>query len=1137
MKCLAIHCRLVCVLTTVLSLAASAHAAPETMPAQEKIVWPRGIDTRLELTTAMRPNTKCYARVAAFESLSLIVPEHVRVFDDTGLETTAEVTQNNTGRRELWFITSGDAARRYFIEWSAPLDAEPGKIARPRNADNRTPPPAQASSNAAATPPASWAKGPSTIEARAGEMTLHPGWLQRRGELWQVTRRPNEFLVSRENLGDFTLDVRVKPIAGKHVGIAVRIGDAETPFNSGVLWLVGVSKGRKEAGFNKVSGLAKDGADGPTLPADEWSDLRVIATNSTVSFWIDGNRCKIVTLPEGEALEGRIALVTDAAEAAFADLRITDARTGDAVWSDKFEGEPYADANRWLNVAGKQARGFLRVINNGDARGEFRCDIKIHREPWTLRNVPIGVSAIEPKQTSPWVWIKGLDASARAPLTLEVGPATQARAAVEVPSGTIELFGSLTDVKPARALKIGTAPAIVEVSNLDLRQLGDAMTPDEIGGATLASVKAMAFKGKRPERFPTGSAMGTPADLEAGRVIGFNVMSGPPRGFDVESFNRLGYRYVDTYTHLLSTKGQGYGYNREINERDARDMADEWRKLGLADKVHRVSVFDEAVASVDRYMTNENALKITGDPNAWSQMIAKAGLRVTDFAPPGTPPPPSHDALDREYWSRLRATPLQDWNKDREGAWESLRLLGAIWPTRFGNAREAIQKAFGRPVEITANIHVTQYLRHGFGVMDPWAIYAKHKALDVPQVCDYFIGYPQNEEFLIDMQRAALVGRDAPVDAYLASQSRYLARSPRSLELRGVSALAAGARSLTYYQWGPRWRATENWFSDQPARLAAIGRINHAAGFVEDVLLEGRPARGQVAMLVSPISDAWAYTLGEAGDYIAERRRWHHLVRGLHLQTDFLHESMLPNDAELDGYKVIVIAQPCMPDATAHRLLSWAERGGTLIALSAYGQMDELCRRTRTMPEAFGVYLEPWLEAGDRSIDLPDKGELAVNVPIIKAKAIEAEVIARFAEQEPAITSRRRGKGELVFFAFHPGQVYHREGTLLRDDVVLGMDAGVRTLVKRWTTKAGAPRCEADNPLVSVRLIESPRGAALFVINSTGGALDKTIITVRQTGATKATSLQLGGVANASPEAKMIRFELPLKLWDVLKLE
>ena len=1135
MKCPTIHFRLVRALLAVLLLAASAPAATDSMPAQEGFVWPRGIDTRLELTINNRQSGRCHARVADFEAISLIVPEHVRVFDDAGLETTTAMTQDKSGRRELWFVVNGDASRRYFIEWSAPQDIEPGKITRPRTAatGNRD----TASASGPSAPPDSWPRGAPTVEARAGEMTLHPGWLLRRGELWQVTRRPNEFLVSRDSLGDFTLDVRVKPIAGKHVGIAVRIGDAETPFNSGVLWLVGVTNGRKESGFNKVSGLAKDSADGPTLPAEEWSDLRVIATESAVSFWIDGRRCKIVTLPEGEALAGHIALVTDAAEAAFADLRITDARTGDALWSDTFTGGPYADANRWLNVTGKPARGFMRVVNHGASRGDFQCDIRIHREPWTLRNLPIGASAIEPKHASPWVWIRGLDAAARAPLTLEVGPAAISRNASEKPQASVELYGSLADMKPARSLKIGGEPVIVEINNLDMRQPGDVMTPDEIGAATLAAVKAMSFKGKRPERFPAGSAAGTPADLEAGRALGFNVMSGPPRGFDVESFNRLGYRYVDTFTHLLSTKGQGYGYNRETNERDARDMAEAWRRLGLAEKVRRVSVFDEALASIDRYMRNDGALNIAGDPNAWSQMIAKAGLRVTDFAPPGTPAPPSHDALDRAYWSRLRATPLQNWNNDREGVRKSLSLLNAIWPTRFGNAREAIHAAFGRPVEIAANIHVTQYLRHGFGVMDPWSIYAKHKALDVPQSCDYFIGYPQNEEFLIDMQRAALLGRDAPVDACLASQSRYLARSPRSLELRGISALAAGARSLTYYQWGPRWRATENWFSDQPARLEAIGRINHAAGFVEDVLLEGKPVPGQVAMLVSPISDAWSYTLGDAVDYVAERRRWHHLMRSLQIQTDFLHESMFPSDAELDRYKLIVIAQPCMPDTTAKRLLTWAERGGTLVALGAYGQMDELCRRTRTMPEAFGVYFDTWLEAGDRAIAVADTVTLAVPVPIVSAKVVDAEKFARFSEQEVAITTRRREKGELVFFTFLPGQVYHRVGTALRDDVVLGMDAGVRTLVERWTARAGPPRCEADNPLVSVRLIESPRGSVIFIINSTGAPLDKVTITVRQATASKATSLQLGAVSIATPEVRTIRVEMPVKLWDVLRLE
>jgi hypothetical protein len=411
------------------------------------------------------------------------------------------------------------------------------------------------------------------------------------------------------------------------------------------------------------------------------------------------------------------------------------------------------------------------------------------------------------------------------------------------------------------------------------------------------------------------------------------------------------------------------------------------------------------------------------------------------------------------------------------------------YSTRFGNIRTAIREAFGTQVWVTANVHDSHFMK-GLPVdIDPWMLYSKLEALDVPQACDYTVGYPPAEEFMIDLFRCALRPHRKPVDAYLASQARYMTRSPRSLKLRAFSALGAGAQSLSFYLWGPRYLATENWYDTDRGKLQAIGEINHAAGWVEDILLDGAPRQPAVVILWTRVGDVWdAIDVGPL--FAQERKVLHHLLRNLQYQADIVHEDHLPSAAELDRYKVIFMSQRCMSPAGVAALTAWVERGGTLIASLACAPLDELTKPTDRMLKLFGlesVKLPDVMSSKDAPAHQLAGPPITTRGPVAELTPSTARVTASFQDGKPAVVEREVGRGRCRMTAFLLGHTYHSGESLgMKQDVLVGMNDALRDWVRPWLEPAGPPFCAVDPPLVSARLIESPHGAAVVLVNSTG---------------------------------------------------
>jgi hypothetical protein len=822
--------------------------------------------------------------------------------------------------------------------------------------------------------------------------------------------------------------------------------------------------------------------------------------------------------------------------------------------------------------------GFFRVVNTGQHPNAYLFVIRFHRDPWRSNNkVGFANEDIPAGGATEWVHLPRL--TKLRPITLQIMTRVMSGARLKKTGGTQELntgrieFAEsiprqpqpalptpLPDIPLAlsatsllRAIEMNGKPITVEIEQPAFTKAEQIRQDVEIGAATLEIVRGFPFKGKAPERFPTGWANGTLDEYRAGRVLGFTaIMAGTPKGLPDTLFTDLGYRYIYSYTHWLGMWGTqgGGGYRRENNRKEMQKVASMWRDAGLIDRVIRVSLRDEASMYSLKSSTAGGLKDMYKDPSAWAECIRWAGLKPEDFVDPANPPPAGAATDSREYWQALRGAGPDMRETDPLRVYNTMQVWQATWSARFGNVREALQEAFGRPVPCTANIHFETYFRDRGG-FDPWNEYSLRRTLDIPQVCDYGVGWPQQEEFLIDLQRCAMRPHTGRVDAMLQAQERYMPRPALHLKLCSMSAIGAGAGSLSFYRWGPRYLDTENWYNSDTNRLRVIGEINHAVGWVEDILLDGEPRQARLAMMWSRSGSMWdmltpAPDQPSPGMYFSNLRTTYHLLRGLHHQVDFINDAVLPQEqgVDMDHYRVIFIMQRCMPRKAATELLAWAERGGTLIGILSIGQFDHLETPSPQMMEAFGLKSLEVLSGGDEEKSIPTAGIVLRNADsrFARLQVGDAEVIHQFQDGSPAVTRKKHGKGELIYAAFEPGHAYHRftepvnaRAKELR--LLTGMQESARALVAEWVRPAGVPFCQTSHPLVSARLIQDGNRAAVILVNSSAEEeIPDLRLIIKGISPSRAISLEKGNLALAR-ESEGVSMVFKMGRTDVVRLE
>src|SRR5690606_30538042 len=154
-----------------------------------------------------------------------------------------------------------------------------------------------------------------------------------------------------------------------------------------------------------------------------------------------------------------------------------------------------------------------------------------------------------------------------------------------------------------------------------------------------------------------------------------------------------------------------------------------------------------------------------------------------------------------------------------------------------------------------------------------------------------------------------------------------------------VSEAARGIKAFKSFAYGPRWATHEG----SPWQTATAIWFDHATavreiGAVEDLLLPAQPRPAEVALFYSSASDAWTHKRNLAFGF----ERMHTWLALTHAQVpvDVVHESEVEQGL-LEQYKVCYLSDPHLTRASAVKLRSWVERGGTLILTAGAAQFDE----------------------------------------------------------------------------------------------------------------------------------------------------------------------------------------------------
>src|SRR5690606_36836413 len=128
-------------------------------------------------------------------------------------------------------------------------------------------------------------------------------------------------------------------------------------------------------------------------------------------------------------------------------------------------------------------------------------------------------------------------------------------------------------------------------------------------------------------------------------------------------------------------------------------------------------------------------------------------------------------------------------------------------------------------------------------------------------------------------------------------------KDDRYLRLKAFSNIGQGGKSIFYWDFGPTYISTENYWSDLRSMYDGVAKINSALARSEYVLYEAKPVRDPVAILYSVSNDIWHTE--DPASFVENRLLWHGL-RHIQIQPDFLSEEDV-SEGKLKDFKVLYI--------------------------------------------------------------------------------------------------------------------------------------------------------------------------------------------------------------------------------------
>ncbi|TAM79830.1 MAG: hypothetical protein EPN47_18755 [Acidobacteria bacterium] len=393
-----------------------------------------------------------------------------------------------------------------------------------------------------------------------------------------------------------------------------------------------------------------------------------------------------------------------------------------------------------------------------------------------------------------------------------------------------------------------------------------------------------------------------------------------------------------------------------------------------------------------------------------------------------------------------------------------------------------------------------------------------------------------------DLQFGAyIVGRSAgePLDGFLQ---------------KVLTLIGGGAKAVFYYNFGPEYNFPGNSYSEVPGAAAQFAHADKMIAEAEDVLWPGREPQAQVAILQPRSSEVWdglhippgSRVLGVTNnelnnqnlDYIAEEFDEYVALEMSDIPVDFVSEDGL-TDGTLAKYKVLYITEPDIPSEGQKAIARWVRNGGTLAMVPGAAQADRYDESANILTLLAGspphqrtyIWYAPGLKSTGMIGNSHTFGERSE--PTFKGKPV-----VLFNDHTPAVYEGHVEAGNIIYFSYFPGLSYGR--LVLDNHLGLQRSAEADSLRSQVLTPVRvahvSPAVQVSASYVETPMLVSSAGAAITLLNWTGGDLSSVRVTVREPFRIGTATSVTHGPIRFQRQGDVVAFSLPLGAADVVKL-
>jgi len=393
-----------------------------------------------------------------------------------------------------------------------------------------------------------------------------------------------------------------------------------------------------------------------------------------------------------------------------------------------------------------------------------------------------------------------------------------------------------------------------------------------------------------------------------------------------------------------------------------------------------------------------------------------------------------------------------------------------------------------------------------------WFLYGRTGAVSLMWSEDWACLGPEVSGYIVDMLRAAARPAQLPVGQYI------ICNHVPTLDQRAFSALMHGARTLHFYCYGPYYAFADGMVSDNLEVQRVLGRTLRDVAAADRYLYPARGEAAGVAILYGKSHEIWQQDSAVG----TERRSLYLACQHAHIPVDMVSEEDIA-EGILGGYRALYLTESNVQRSAAARIVEWVSAGGVLQMSPGAGMADEF---DEPMPELLalaGVKVAGVEKPkGDyrEHYGIPHqqpRGEVALAagplwpacaLPVLgyaeTAAALDAEVLAAFADGRPALFRRAAGKGTVLRFAFMPGLGYVKSAVPQATEVITGYRAEQLPVLTAAVALAGIkPSLRVSERLVEAGLLRGPEADVVVLANWSGRALADLQVTVRGAGNAK----------------------------------